>query len=230
MENRLYAVLTGDIVKSSRMSPANLKRLPGVLTAIFKSIDTLCKPADFATQFSIFRGDSFQVICEPACALKAWLLIRAGLRAAYPAPLSKSTDSRIGIAIGKVSHLAENITESSGEAFLLSGRLLEELKSTRLTGFASENKNTNREWNVSLMLANDIVRRWTSDQCRILPFLLQPMNQAEIAEATQTRQPTVTAKMNAMGWSAIEQWMHYYNERTTHTSNFIAPQGYNESI
>lgn len=213
MENRLYAVLTGDIVKSSRMSPANLKRLPGVLTTIFQSIDPICKPAGFVTQFSIFRGDSFQIICEPACAIKAWLLIRAGLRAAYPAPLSKSVDARIGIAVGKVTNMAKNITESSGEVFLLSGRLLEELKSPRLTGFASENKQTNREWNISLMLADDIIRRWTTAQCQILPFLLQPMNQAEIAQATQTRQPTVTAKINAMGWSAIEQWMHYSNEK-----------------
>lgn len=223
MENRLYAVLTGDIVKSSRMSPADLKRLPGVLTTIFQSIDRICKPVDFATQFSIFRGDSFQLICEPACALKAWLLIRAGLRTAYPAPLSKSVDSRFGIAIGKVNHLAKNITESSGEAFLLSGQLLEELKGTRLTGFASENKHTNREWNVSFMLADDIIRRWTTTQCQILPFLLQPMNQAEIAEATQTRQPTVTAKINAMGWNAIEHWMQYSNEKINNNLNFIAP-------
>lgn len=222
MENRLYAVLTGDIVKSSRMSPTDLKRLPRVLTSIFKSIDKLCKPEDFATQFSIFRGDSFQVICEPASVLKAWLLIRAGLRAAYPAPLSKSVDARIGIAIGKVNHLAKNITESSGEAFLLSGRLLDELKTTRLTGFVTENKHTNREWNVNFMLADDIIRRWTTPQCEILPFLLQPMNQAEIAEATQTQQPTVTAKINAMGWSAIEQWMHYFDEKITNPSNFIA--------
>ncbi len=223
MENRLYAVLTGDIVKSSRMSPADLKRLPGVLTAIFKSIDKLCKPKNFNTQFSIFRGDSFQVICEPACALKAWLLIRAGLRAAYPAPLSKSVDARIGIAIGKVNHLAKNITESSGEAFLLSGRLLEELKLSRLTRFASENKRTNQEWNVSFMLADDIIRRWTTSQCLMLPFLLQPMNQAEIAEATETRQPTITAKINAMGWSAIEQWLHYFDEIIMNASTFIAP-------
>ena len=226
MENRLYAVLTGDIVKSSRMSPADLKRLPGVLTGIFQSIDSICKPADFAAQFSIFRGDGFQVICEPGCAIKAWLLIRAGLRTAYPGPLSKSVDSRTGIAIGKVSHLAKNITESRGEAFLLSGRLLDELKTSRLTGFASENKHTNQEWNVSFMLADDIIRRWTTAQCQMLPFLLQPMNQAEIAAATQTQQPTVTAKINAMGWSAIEHWMYYYNEKTTNTSNFIAPQGY----
>jgi hypothetical protein len=223
METTLYAVLTGDIVKSSRMSPADLKRLPGTLTSIFQSIDPICKPAGFATQYSIFRGDSFQVICEPACAIRAWLIIRAGLRSAYPAPLSMSVDARTGIAIGKVNHLADNITESSGEAFNLSGRLLEELKAPRLTGFASENKQTDREWNVGFMLADDILRRWTTTQCQMLPFLLQPMNQAEIAQATKTRQPTVTAKINAMGWSAIEQWMHYYNELMDESSNFIAP-------
>lgn len=223
METTLYAVLTGDIVKSSRMSPADLKRLPGALTAIFHSIDPICKPADFATQFSIFRGDSFQVICEPVCAIRAWLIIRAGLRTAYPAPLSRAVDARTGIAIGKVDHLAENITESSGEAFTLSGRLLEELKAPRLTGFASENKQTNQEWNVSFMLTDDIIRRWTTTQCQLLPLLLQPMKQAEIAQATKTRQPTVTAKINAMGWSAIEQWMNYINKLMNVPSNFIAP-------
>lgn len=223
METRLYAVLTGDIVKSSRMSPADLKRLPGALTAIFQSIDPICKPANFTTQYSIFRGDSFQVICEPACAIQAWLIIRAGLRAAYPAPLSRAVDARTGIAIGKVGYLAENITESSGEAFNLSGRLLEELKAPRLTGFASENLKSNKHWNVGFMLADDIIRRWTTTQCQLLPFLLQPMNQAEIALATKTRQPTVTAKINAMGWGAIEQWMNYYNELMHESSNFIAP-------
>ena len=223
METTLYAVLTGDIVKSSRMSPADLKRLPGTLTAIFQSIDPICKPAEFTTQFSIFRGDSFQVICQPACAIRAWLIIRAGLRSAYPSPLSRAVDARTGIAIGKVGHLAKNITESSGEAFNLSGRLLEELKAPRLTGFTSENKQINKEWNVSFMLAEDIIRRWTTTQCQMLPLLLQPMNQAEIAQATKTRQPTVTAKINAMGWGAIEQWMNYYNELMYESSNFIAP-------
>ncbi|MDY0344331.1 MAG: hypothetical protein RBR28_12215 [Lentimicrobium sp.] len=220
MQTPLYAVLTGDIVKSSRMSPADLKRLPDVLTTIFESIDTICKPADFVTQFSIFRGDGFQVICKPACAIKAWLLIRAGLRSAYPAPLSKTVDSRTGIAVGKVNHLAKNITESSGEAFNLSGRLLEELKAPRLTGFASANEQVNREFNIHLLLADDIIRRWTTAQSLLVPLLLQSMSQDRIAQATHTRQPTVTAKVNAMGWNAIEAWTNYFMEIIEKGSKF----------
>ncbi|KAF5062241.1 hypothetical protein DSECCO2_306940 [anaerobic digester metagenome] len=223
MDNSLYAVLTGDIVKSSRMSPADLRRLPEALSTIFQSIDPVCKPAAFATLFSIFRGDSFQLICEPACALKAWLIIRAGLRSNYPAPLSRSVDARIGIAIGKVTHLAGNITESSGEVFNLSGRLLEELKAPRLTGFDSGNKETNRNLNAGLMLADDILRRWTTTQCRIVPLLLQSTNQSEIAKATKTKQPTVTAKINAMGWNAIEHWMNYYITLTNESGYFTTP-------
>ena len=66
MDNSLYAVLTGDIVKSSRMSPADLRRLPEALSTILQSIDPVCIPAAFATRFRIFRGDSLQLICEPA--------------------------------------------------------------------------------------------------------------------------------------------------------------------
>jgi hypothetical protein len=223
MENKFYAVLTGDIVKSSRMSPADLRRLPEALTTIFQSIDSICKPAGFATRFSIFRGDSFQLICEPECALKAWLIIRTGLRSTYPAPLSKSVDARIGIAVGKVNYLAGNITESSGEVFNLSGRLLETLKSPRLTGFVSENREINRNLNAGLMLAEDILRRWTTSQCRIVPLLLQSLNQSEIAKATKTRQPTVTAKINAMGWNAIEHWMDYYVALANESGSFTNP-------
>lgn len=212
MEKPLYAVLTGDIVKSSRLASADLKRLPQVLKSIFQSIDAICKPDTFATQYSIFRGDGFQLITEPTLAIKTWLLIRGGLRAAFPGPLSKSVDAITGIAIGGVSHLAPNITESNGEAFLLSGRLLEELKAPRLTGFASVNQQINREFNVQFLLADDIIRRWTTAQSQMVPFLLQSFNQNEIAQATQTRQPTVAAKINAMGWNAIEAWMIYFTE------------------
>lgn len=223
MENTLYTVLTGDIVKSSRLSPADLRRLPEVLTTIFQSIDPVCKPAGFATRYSIFRGDSFQLICEPACALKAWLIIRAGLRSNYPAPLSRSVDARIGIAVGKVDHLAGNITESSGEAFNLSGRLIETLKAPHLTAFTSGNSQTNRNLNIDLMFADDILRRWTTSQCRIVPFLLQSLNQSEIAKATKTRQPTVAAKVTAMGWNAFEHWMNYYIALTGESGSFTAP-------
>jgi hypothetical protein len=223
MDNSPYAVLTGDIVKSSRMSPADLRRLPEALSTIFKSIDPICKPAGFAARFSIFRGDSFQLICEPACALKAWLIIRAGLRSTYPAPLSRSVDARIGIAVGKVNYLAGNITESNGEVFNLSGRLLETLKAPRLTGFSSGNKEINRNLNAGLMLADDILRRWTTTQCRIVPLLLQSLNQSEIAKATKTRQPTVTAKINAMGWNAVEHWMDYYVALSNESGSFTNP-------
>lgn len=204
------------------MSPAALGRLPGVLKDIFHTIDPICKPTHFATRFSIFRGDSFQLIAEPKCAISALLIIRAGLRAAYPAPLSKAVDARIGIAIGEVNNLAKNITESNGVAFNLSGRLLEELKSPRLSGFVSENTKTNREWNVAFNLAEYIIRRWTTAQSILVPFLLQGMNQMEVAVATNARQPTIGAKIQAMGWEAIMQWKQYCDEQQKERGNFLA--------
>lgn len=204
------------------MSPAALRRLPGVLKDIFHTIDPICKPTHFATRFSIFRGDSFQLIAQPECAISALLIVRAGLRTAYPAPLSKAVDARIGIAIGEVNNLAKNITESSGIAFNLSGHLLEELKSPRLTGFVSENTKTNREWNVNFSLAEDIIRRWTSAQSILVPFLLQQMNQMEVAQATGARQPTIAAKIQAMGWEAIMQWKQYCDEQLKERGNFLA--------
>lgn len=222
MNTSLYTVLTGDIVKSSRMEPAELRRLPEVLKTIFQSIDPLCEPSAFSTRFSIFRGDSFQLIVEPAIAMKAWLLIRSGLRAGFSAPLSRAVDARVGIATATVSHLAENITESSGEVFYLSGRMLEELKAPRLTGFASDNEKVNRDFNINLLLADEIVRRWTTTQSVLVPLLIQELNQDEIAQSTHTRQSTVAAKLNAMGWNAIEAWMIYFEERIKKDFSFTA--------
>ncbi|GAB1404095.1 MAG: hypothetical protein PHX54_03795 [Lentimicrobiaceae bacterium] len=212
MHNQLVAVLTGDIVHSSRMTAPDLKRLPGVLKSIFNSIDTICKPKTLPVKYSVFRGDSFQLVVEPALAVKTWLLIRAGLRAAFPAPLSRSVDATIAIAIGRVDYLAKNITESSGEVFNLSGRLLEKLKAPGLTGFVSANEQLNKEVNVQLLLADEIIRRWTTAQTLLLPMLMQSLNQSDIARETNTRQPTVAAKVNAMGWHAVEVWMEYFSD------------------
>jgi hypothetical protein len=76
---RLYAVITGDVVHSSRLRGERWSTLVELMERTFDAVDSIV--GSVAAPFSIHRGDSFQgVLSDPALALKAALVIRAKLR------------------------------------------------------------------------------------------------------------------------------------------------------
>jgi len=126
MSDTIYAVLTGDLVDSSghpgkEKASKTLKQLAQELSERH--------PGALSGKLDVFRGDSWQLcLAQPELALEASLFMRAGLKAS---PLSKSRtlDSRIAIGFGKVDHFnKQNISESSGPAFLASGEALDALQ------------------------------------------------------------------------------------------------------
>lgn len=91
------AVLTGDLVGSSRLTPASLEGARDAFATAATEIETwraklVGAPADF------FRGDSWQMLLtQPGFALRAALYIRASLKAGDP-----EWDTRIAIGYGEV--------------------------------------------------------------------------------------------------------------------------------
>ncbi len=212
MSNQLYAVITGDIIRSSKLSTVELTQLPAVFASAVQQVDKICKQPDGTTRFSIFRGDSFQLLTPPASALKALVLIKAELRKAYPKTLANAVGARIAIALGTVSHIAPNITESTGEAFTLSGHLLDTIPYNRHTVFGFNNGEVDKELNTALALADEITGKWTTSQASLVPYLLSGFTQQEIAIQTQNSQPTSLRKIKSMGWLGINGLLIRYDE------------------
>lgn len=212
MEQPLYAVITGDIRKSSRLPDRDLARLPRVLKDIFSGLQAFLPEHQPEIRFSVFRGDSFQLVLDPASALEAAIVIRAGLRSAYPSTVSEAVDCRLAIAIGCIEHLSENITESSGEAFTSSGRLLDELKKSVYWAVSTPVAEITRELNLELALADELVKRWTHSQASLVPQLLNDKRQTSIAVFAGISQAAIAKKLRAMSWYPLALLMDRYRE------------------
>jgi hypothetical protein len=118
---KTYAVLTGDIIGSSKLGPEGLDAAMSLLRRLAEEFEET-HPESVVGQPEVFRGDSWQLALQrPALALTAGVFIRAGFKAG-------DFDTRIGIGLGAVERLnTERISQSVGPAFVRSGQALDQL-------------------------------------------------------------------------------------------------------
>lgn len=187
------AVLTGDIVASRKVR--NKGKLLLVLKEAFDQVEN--QLLNRKGSFELYRGDSFQgVIDNPSDALRAAIIIRARLRMAVQG--KTEWDARIGIGVGRVSYAGKRIVESDGEAFLLSGRKLDELKkkNNRL-GISTPWEDVNEELNASVALADNIISRWSTAAAEVAYYhLLNHASQTELSKQLKISQPAVHKRFN----------------------------------
>lgn len=116
------AVLTGDLIQSSRLKAAELNQARETLLAAVSELKAW-KKGFVLGKSEFFRGDSWQVcLANPEWSLRAALFLRARLRE------KRRFDTRVAIGIGEVERLVtRRISLSSGEAFSISGMALDRL-------------------------------------------------------------------------------------------------------
>ncbi|MGF1530518.1 MAG: hypothetical protein ACFCU4_04060 [Puniceicoccaceae bacterium] len=120
-----YAILTGDLVGSRRLSGNQIGSLFAALNDFWEAFGH-AHPGAVVGKIEIYRGDGWQAALElPQYCLKAALFLRAVVKA-YP--LDEKMDTRIGIGLGPVELLKKDrLSESNGTAFVRSGEALETL-------------------------------------------------------------------------------------------------------
>lgn len=129
-KKKIYAVITGDIVKSSKYRDEPYReKLISVLKESFNSTEKILPKVLYAP-FYIFSGDSFQgVLTEPGLALNAAIIIRTALHFGFKLKQQRyPLDARIAVGIGKIDFLPDKPAEGDGDAFRLSGRNLNKIK------------------------------------------------------------------------------------------------------
>src|SRR5262245_1698076 len=91
-----HAILTGDVVASSRLPPAERRQLPRVLEQCGAAINRAFA-SDCPLPLAQFRGDGWQLFVRtPARALRVAIYFRAALRLRLS---SSRVDSRVAIGI-----------------------------------------------------------------------------------------------------------------------------------
>ncbi len=211
--DKVYAVVTGDIVNSSALTNEQRTRLLSVLKGSFDKIEPTFGKALLADEIKIFRGDSFQgILDKPEYALQVGILIRAALKAANPGPRNRLWDARIAIGIGKISYFPTKGSEADGEAFHFSGPILDGLKKSRRLSVVSADIAFNKELEVECHLLDALIGKWSAEQAAIVEAALAGINQDELSKQFEISQPAIRKRMQGAGYSAIENFINRYSE------------------
>ncbi|GGK68768.1 hypothetical protein ACD591_17355 [Rufibacter glacialis] len=234
-EAKTIAVLTGDIVESTLLSATERTRLNQALT---QGLTTLVGK----DQHEIFRGDSFQILLEdPSLALKTALQVRCLLRKSLISdqlqqdvtqektegienkkanPLLYSykkevVDARIAIGLGKTGYKSPHIRTSDGEAFQLSGRALDSLKSKgpRLV-VATPHQEFNAYQEVICSFLDVFINSWSLQQAEVVFELLEGKKQQEIAEMLHISQASVSQRTTTAHWQEVEKALALFQKKT----------------
>lgn len=211
--DRIFAVLTGDIVDSSALQESQSGPPSLILEGVGQRIQARYQHA-VQNPIDVFRGDSWQlVVSQPARAMRIALLFRTLLRAEY------GIDSRVSIAFGEIDFLPqENISTGTGQAFSLSGQGLEvNLKSARMTLIVPSLVGSLEGQGLEIItqLIDLEVGRWTPSQARAVAGALLDQTQIEIAADWQPEpvsQQAISQHLENAAWGLIKNALSYLEE------------------
>ncbi|ESQ86573.1 hypothetical protein ABAC460_22940 [Asticcacaulis sp. AC460] len=204
LSEKRRAVLTGDIIKSSVLASDKLAAVRANLVQTVNDFQTAW-PNSVVGEPDFFRGDSWQLLLTaPSHALRLSLLIRSRLRA------NERIDTRISIGIGSIENVEQaRISMSTGEAFTLSGRALDDMGSyIQLTGALPNTAGAIADWvPLTLQLCGVMMRSWTRRQSEIVSqaLIMKAPEHEEIARllTPPVAKQTVTKSLQASNWRSL---------------------------
>lgn len=210
---KYYAVLTGDVIGSSLLKPAQLESVRSSLADAVGEVK-VWKRGLVRGGLEFFRGDAWQLLLtDPARALRVGILLRASLLAGGLA------DSRIAIGLGEVEKIsASRISLSTGQAFALSGRALD-----RMTQYASmtievpKSAGPLSDWlAVAGHLCDSLIRQWTRRQAEMVRAAIDP-DEPEYERIARSITPAVSKQAVAKGlggasWYAIREAVRLFEQ------------------
>ena len=197
----IQAVLTGDIVNSTKLKKAVEKKLLSLLYLTLSSY-----------KFEFYRGDSFQVyVTKPEEALKIALLCRTAAISISKNEEINLSDIRMSIGIGVVKTPVKTLGAAKDEAFVLSGRAFDELEktATRLS-ITTGNNLANAGLVVIADYINAIFKMMTGKQAEVIFELLKGQTQQEVAKLLKRSKSTIHQHVISGRWSEVEKLLQQY--------------------
>lgn len=200
--NKKYAVLTGDIIESSKLNAGQLEKNRVALQNIINEFIGF-HPGVVIGNIAYFRGDGWQLLmAEPKYLLRLLLFIACGLK------LAEVNNTRVGIAIGSAENINyENISLSTGEAFSKSGKIMNNIENMKVKKnkplWRLEDKNTYRVLTYEILGA--VVNDWTNAVALAIYEALKGRTQQEIADETGVVRQVVGRKLKRGKWTLIKK-------------------------
>jgi hypothetical protein len=227
MKNMNYAVITGDIIHSTKLSNNNIVTLiNNIKEALFEW------SKNYKMRVEFYRGDSFQCLLgKPNISLRVALIIKTYIRSLNPSELFNIEkhsdrgkkipmiytnwllDARITIGIGAADLSGGNLANSHGDAFTLSGRLLDDMKESKRSFGIATSDNFHSEFFMESLLLDTIIAKTTALQCQVINLKLLGYTELEIAKKLKIAQSAVNQRSISGNWNAIDAMVKYFEKR-----------------
>ncbi len=200
---RIAAVLTGDLIGSTKADPAAVEL---AMNTLRKSADTLAGwRGETAPRFTRFRGDGWQIVVEPPeLALRAALFLKARLGAG-----GTGLATRIAIGIGPIADPGTgDLAGAHGPAFEASGRALDAMKRGEDWVIAGEGIGGLHRSLVTLLAAT--ARTWSREQAEAMAHALDPASPtlAEISGRIGITPQAVSYRLKAAGYKEVDETLN----------------------
>ncbi len=212
-QSTIHAVLTGDIVKSSRLRPSQLQSVRASLISAVEAVRGW-KRGLVKGKPEFFRGDAWQLLLtDAAIAMRVGIFLRASLLAQGLA------DTRVAIGLGEVAQVSSNrISLLTGQAFSLSGHALDKMTQySSMTVEIPQSAGPLSDWlPVIGLLCDSLIGQWTSRQAEIVCAALHPTEPDHETVARALR-PTISKQavakaLSGANWYAIREAMRLFEE------------------
>lgn len=192
------AVLTGDLVGSSKASPEDIERAMQCIANCFQPHNL----------FTRFRGDGWQAyISDGGKGLWAMLRVSAKLRAVG------GLDSRISLGLGDAT-VGGDLASAFGEAFIASGHALSGMP--KKARFAIGGQKVTPILRALIDMIDDRMRTWSREQTEAAALAMDsvPMpTQQDIADRLGITRQAVASRISSAGFTSIDSALRaFYTE------------------
>lgn len=201
----MIGIITGDIINSKKVKPSVwLKKLK----------NTLSNFGETPKNWSIFRGDSFQIeVSNAADLLDVAFQIKAAIKTV------KGLDVRLSLGIGEKTYTSQKITQSNGSAFVRSGELIEDLKKLKINlAISSGDEMFDNEINLYLKLALIAMDNWLVAAAETVLLALQNRNmqQEDLGKILGIKQNAVSARLKRSKYDELLELNKMYQLKLSH--------------
>ena len=204
----MIAVLTGDIVNSTKMSTQTYSNVIQSLKAIINQIHE-----KYGAVGEIYRGDEFQIqFPNPLHAIECTLLIKLSLHAAKFS--NKPIQSTLSLAYGNYSQLNDKPNTSSGAVFINSGRGLDQASRGDISiNFEKTSENEAQKMTLLTQFLNHQLNRLTRTQAELLYQYIESTyaEHKKIADITGTSRQNISNRLGNIGAFLVRDYVNLVN-------------------
>jgi len=204
----MIAVLTGDIVNSTKMSNETYSEVVHNLKGFLREVKQ-----KYHAIGEVYRGDEFQIqYPDPIYALKSTLLIKLALHLSKFSP--KPIQCTLSLAYGSYDIYDEKPNTSSGPVFIESGRGLEKAQRGELV-LRFEQKHHDDSIKLLNQFLNHLLNRLTRTQAELLYQYIASdfAEHKKLAELTGTTRQNISNRLGNIGAFLVRDYISVINKQ-----------------